>query len=71
MYYYSQGMFQRGGKYADRAREVVREVLLKRQTNDGSWKLGARDGEGGRVYVTSLALLSMSIHYHYLPIYQK
>ncbi|MBN2136829.1 MAG: terpene cyclase/mutase family protein [Sedimentisphaerales bacterium] len=71
MYYYAQGMFQRGGKYADRARKVVRELLLDRQQEDGSWPLGVRDEEGGKVYVTSLAMLSMSIHFHYLPIYQR
>ena len=71
MYYYSQGMFQRKGKYADRARQVVRDLLLENQEEDGSWPLGVRDHEGGKVYVTSLAMLSMSIHYHYLPIYQR
>ena len=64
-------MFQRGGEYAERGRKVVRELLLDRQNKDGSWPLGVRDEEGGKVYVTSLAMLSMSIHYHYLPIYQR
>jgi len=71
MYYYAQGMFQRKGKYADRARQVVSELLLDKQEKDGSWPLGVRDHEGGKVYVTSLAMLSMSIHFHYLPIYQR
>ena len=71
MYYYAQGMFQRKGKYADRAQQVVRDLLLNRQEKDGSWPLGVNDQEGGKVYVTSLAMLSMSIHYHYLPIYQR
>jgi len=71
MYYYAQGMFQRGGKYARRAQQVVRELLLDRQLDDGSWPLGVKDEEGGKVYVTSLAMLSLSIHYHFLPIYQR
>ncbi|MHC4743496.1 MAG: prenyltransferase/squalene oxidase repeat-containing protein [Planctomycetota bacterium] len=71
MYYYAQGMFQRRGKYAERAKQVVRDLLLARQEKDGSWPLGVRDHEGGKVYVTSLAMLSMSIHFHYLPIYQR
>jgi len=71
LYYYSQGMFQRRGKHADRAREVVRDLLLTKQNEDGSWPPGPRDREGGKVYVTSLAMLSMSIHFHYLPIYQR
>jgi hypothetical protein len=71
MYYYAQGMFQRGGEYALRAQQVVRKLLLDRQLDDGSWPLGVQDQEGGKVYVTSLALLSLSIHYHFLPIYQR
>ncbi len=71
MYYYAQGMFQRGGKYARRAQKVVRELLIDRQLEDGSWPMGPRDESGGKVYVTSLALLSLSIHYHFLPIYQR
>ncbi len=71
MYYYAQGMFQRGGQYALRAQEIVRTLLLDRQLEDGSWPLGVQDQEGGKVYVTSLALLSLSIHYHFLPIYQR
>jgi len=45
--------------------------LLERQEKDGSWPLGVRDHEGGKAYVTSLAMLTMSIHFHYLPIYQR
>ncbi|MCX7050104.1 MAG: terpene cyclase/mutase family protein [Candidatus Sumerlaeota bacterium] len=71
IYYYSQGMHQAGGKYAELARKTVRDVLLKLQEQDGSWRPGKKDKEGGTVYVTSLALLSLSIHYHYLPIYQR
>lgn len=71
MYYYAQGMFQRGGKYARKAQEIVRELLLDRQLDDGSWPLGVKDQQGGKVYVTSLAVLSLSIHYHFLPIYQR
>ena len=71
MYYYAQGMFQRRGKYAEHAQKVVRELLLDIQKEDGSWPLGAKDKDSGKVYVTSMAMLSMSIHYHFLPIYQR
>ena len=71
MYYYSQGMFQQGGAYAKQAQKVVRELLMNRQQPDGSWPLGPADEQGGKVYVTSLSLLSLSIHYHFLPIYQR
>lgn len=71
LYYYAQGMFQQGGKYAERAKQVVRQYLIEKQKPDGSWPLGNKDQTGGKVYVTSLALLSLSIHYHFLPIYQR
>ena len=71
IYYYAQGMFQQRGKYADHARKVVRELLLVLQEKDGSWPLGSKDRDSGKVYVTSMAMLSISIHYHFLPIYQR
>lgn len=71
-YYYAQGMYQRGGKFATHAREQVERLLLKIQRQDGSWQ-AARGGEqkAGQVYATSMALLSLSVRYHYLPIYQR
>ncbi len=71
IYYYAQGMYQQKGKYAERAKEVVREYLIEKQKPDGSWPLGKKDQTSGVVYVTSLSLLSLSIHYHFLPIYQR
>ena len=71
-YYYAQGMYQRGGDHADTARKLVQEMLLKEQDGNGSWE--AKNGEernAGRVYCTSMAVLSLSVKYHYLPIYQK
>ena len=50
----------------------VQKMLLEKQQGDGSWQ--AANGEeknAGRVYATSLAVLSLSVKYHYLPIYQK
>ncbi|MEL6895436.1 MAG: prenyltransferase/squalene oxidase repeat-containing protein, partial [Planctomycetota bacterium] len=37
VYYYSQGMHQRGGKYAIEARKRVEQILLEIQRPDGSW----------------------------------
>ena len=71
-YYYAQGMHQRGGEPARTAAGRVREMLLGRQQSDGAWqaKNGSESGHG-KVYATSLALLSLSVKYHYLPIYQR
>jgi hypothetical protein len=69
-YYYAQGMHQRGGEQAESAAKSVREALLPLQENDGSWK-AVSDTEKNRVYCTAMALLSLSVKYHYLPIYQR
>ncbi len=71
-YYYAQGMYQRGGEHAETARKLVQEMLLKEQDGSGSWE--AKNGEeraAGKVYCTAMAVLSLSVKYHYLPIYQK
>lgn len=71
-YYYSQGMYQRGGKHAETAQKLVSEMLLKNQQGDGSWQgKNGSERNAGKVYGTSLAILSLSVKYHYLPIYQK
>ena len=71
-YYYAQGMHQRGGKHATEAAHKVSRLLLKEQGASGSWS--SQRGEErnyGDVYATSLAVLSLSVTYHYLPIYQR
>lgn len=71
-YYYAQGMYQVGGQHADKAQERVRALLLENQQLDGAWAAAGGDEQGpGKVYATSLAILSLSVHYHYLPIYQR
>jgi len=43
-----------------------------RQERDGSWQ--PRDGgerSAGRIYATSLAVLSLAVEYQFLPIYQR
>lgn len=71
-YYYAQGMHQRGGQQAKSARRIVSELLLDRQQPDGSWVApGGEEAGAGKVYTTSMAMLSLSVGYHYLPIYQR
>ncbi len=71
-YYYAQGMYQRGGEHAATADRQVRQLLLDRQQPDGSWTApSGEEGGAGKIYSTSLAVLSLSVKYHYLPIYQK
>ena len=72
LYYYAQGMHQVGGKFAEESGRVVSSLLLPRQRSDGSWMApGGEERNVGLVYSTSLAVLSLSVRYHYLPIYQR
>lgn len=71
-YYYAQGMYQRGGTHAETARQLVQEMLLEHQAADGSWEAqNSQERGAGKVYCTAMAVLSLSVKYHYLPIYQK
>jgi len=69
-YYYAQGMYQRGGLHAEESFRSVNAALLPLQKPDGSWK-SVSDKEKDRVYCTAMAVLSLSVKYHYLPIYQR
>jgi hypothetical protein len=72
LYYYAQGMHQVGGHSAEESSRIVSSMLLPRQRRDGSWMSpGGEERNVGLVYSTSLALLSLSVRYHYLPIYQR
>lgn len=72
LYYYAQGMHQVGGKYSEQSGRIVSQLLLPRQRSDGSWMApGGEERNVGMVYSTSLAVLSLSVRYHYLPIYQR
>ena len=65
-------MFQRGGEHATYARKLVEETLLPKQGPDGSWMGQSGQERGaGKVYATSLAVLSLAVKFHFLPIYQR
>ncbi len=71
-YYYAQGMYQRGGTHAEKAQQQVRSLLLEHQETDGAWAATGGEEQGpGKTYATSLAILSLSVNHHYLPIYQR
>jgi len=69
IYYYAQGQAQRGGEIASEARRITEELLAKMQKADGSFEGNGQ--EKNPVYSTSMAILSLSIQHHYLPIYQR
>jgi hypothetical protein len=72
MYYGTQGMFQLGGKHWAAWAPVMYELLIRNQQADGSWPAGAAaEAVGGPSYSTAMALLSLSVSYRQLPIYQR
>lgn len=71
-YYYAQGMYQRGGEHAATARQRTESILVGAQDPSGAWQpRNGNEKSAGSVYATSLALLSLSVYHHFLPIYQK
>jgi hypothetical protein len=72
VYYGSQGMFQMGDRYSEFYRPRLEALLLGLQRDDGSWPTyEGSEGQAGPAYTTSMAVLALSVKYHYLPIYQR
>ncbi len=65
-YYAVQVMWHAGGDYWRRWFPAIRDVLVKRQSDDGSWS----DAIGAE-YATSMALLILQTPNNYLPIFQR
>lgn len=68
-YYYAQALEQEGGAIGQAARDSMATALLPVQEEDGSFSGSGYEGEP--IYATSLALMAMTVRYHYLPIYQR
>lgn len=71
-YYCSVGMFKLGGEPWQLTKSGLYPVLLKNQTDDGSWR--ARHGSersAGSIYCTTMAVLALAVEYRFLPIYQR
>jgi hypothetical protein len=72
LYYTSQGMFQLGGNYWDTYALNLYNMMIKFQQPDGSWPQGSgQEGAEGLCYSTAMGVLSMSVSYRQLPIYQR
>lgn len=66
-YYNAQAMFQLGGRHwAQYSDWMYREYLPKQQAN-GSWS----NGRSGGTFGTSMMVLSFTVPYRQLPIYQR
>ncbi len=70
-YYYAQSMYQIGGEHAAHARARIRRIMLEHQNENGSWRGDSKWEKKSRVYATCLAILALSVKYHFLPIYQR
>lgn len=66
-YYNAQGMFQLGGKYWRTYADWMYPHYLEQQKADGSWHSRAH----GHVYGTAMMILSFTVPYRQLPIYQR
>ncbi|MEX2138485.1 MAG: hypothetical protein WD894_04445, partial [Pirellulales bacterium] len=79
-YYATQVMFHMGDKYWEQWRTTLHPLLVNGQVMQGplagSWhpngNIPDRWGpHGGRIYVTTLNLLSLEVRYRHLPIYEE
>jgi hypothetical protein len=69
----TQVMFHWGGPEWDRWNPAMREHLISTQIRTGhaagSWDVADRHGNlGGRMYMTTLALLTLEVYYRHLPL---
>ncbi len=70
-YYNAQAMFQLGGRYWESYADWMYSQYLPRQGENGSWAKGAGKSRGGDAYSTSMVVLSFTVPFRQLPIYQR
>ncbi len=66
-YYCVQAMYLAGGTAWAKWWPAIREELIKKQADDGSWE----DRSVGYTYATSMSLIILQMPKRYLPIFQK
>jgi hypothetical protein len=81
-YYSVLGMFQMGGEHWMQWNKIFRDPVVKAQISKpfdekgrfvrGSWDPanGKWGKQGGRVYMTAMAILSLEVYYRFLPVYK-
>jgi hypothetical protein len=74
-YYATQVMHHYGGDpwlaWNPRMRDYLVAEQAKQGHETGSWWLGGNDHMAGRLYITSLATLTLEVYYRHLPIYKQ
>jgi len=66
-YYGIQAMVQAGDDAYRAWYPKIRDALLKKQSDDGSWN----GGRGGKPQSTAMAVIVLGTPYRYIPIYQR
>ena len=75
-YYATQVMHHFGGTRWRRWNAKMRRVLVDTQETEGgaagSWKpVGGFSKQGGRIYMTCLAICTLEVYYRHMPLYSK
>lgn len=76
-YYATQVLHHMEGDYWQKWNPRMRDFLIATQETSGhkagSWDPAGSDygGRGGRIYTTSLAVLTLEVYYRYLPLYRR
>jgi hypothetical protein len=71
VYYATQAAHQLGDPTWSLVWNNTRNHLLPKQLPDGSWPQSSSGEEPGTLYATAMSLLSLSVPYRLLPIYQR
>ena len=66
-YYNAQAMFQLGGRYWEEYADWMYGHYISQQQTNGAWS----NGRNGSTYGTSMMVLSFTVPYRQLPIYQR
>ena len=69
LYYTAQGLFQIGGPVWRGFSPWMYDTFVPQQRADGSW--GGQGNNGSDVYATAMTVLSLTVPYRMLPIYQR
>lgn len=75
-YYGTQVMHHMGGASWNEWNNAMRDLLVSMQSRKGheagSWAPGGgHDGQGGRLYMTALAVCTLEVYYRHLPLYRR
>ncbi len=71
LYYSTQAATQVGGELQDQVWKNNKKLLLDKQQEDGGFAQSPTAEEPGRVYATSMSVMTLAVPYETLPIYQK